>query len=243
MVQFLESLLRPPASLIWLAALGLLLRRTRWRRQGTVLAAVSVALLYLLSTPLVVVMMLNSLDRYPPLDPQAIRPGSGDAIVILSASSRDAQEYGREVASAAAMERVRYGAWLHRQLGLPVLITGKNGEYMAQAMEDELGVAPRWLEHESANTHQHVGRSQPLLRAAGIERIFLVTHYWHMPRAMAAFGQSDLEVVAAPMAFRDTDQRWADPRWFVPATGALTMTPLIFHEWIGRVWYRLRYGY
>lgn len=243
MVDFLESLLRPPASLIGSAAIGLILLGTRWRRAGLFLAAGSVALLYLLATPLVVVAMMATLDRYPALDPESIPPREGEAIVILSAGDRTALEYGGETASADAIERVRYGVWLHRRLGRPVLITGENGEHMAAAMEHELGVRPRWLENESANTHEHVVRCRPLLRDAGIERIYLVTHYWHMPRAMAAFGQAGVEVVPAPMGFDASDRPLLDPRWILPRSGALCTTPLIFHEWIGRLWYRLRHGY
>lgn len=242
MIRFLESVFRPPASLIWLALAGLALMRTRRRRAGALLAAGSVGLLYLLATPLVVTALMRSLDRYPPLDPASIRQKDAEAIVILSAASRVAREYGGTTASPAAIDRVRYGVWLHRRLERPVLITGMQGEYMAQAMEDELGVRPRWVEKESPNTHHHAVYCRDLLRDAGIERIYLVTHFWHMPRAMAAFRQAGVEVVPAPMGFAESERRWFDPTWVLPGLGALCSTSLIFHEWIGLVWYRLRYG-
>ena len=71
MIRVLESLLRPPHSLIWLALVGLILMRTRRRRAGAVLLAVSLVSLYLLSTPVMVNLMLWTLDRHPPLDPSA----------------------------------------------------------------------------------------------------------------------------------------------------------------------------
>jgi uncharacterized SAM-binding protein YcdF (DUF218 family) len=243
MISFLESLFRPPSSLIWLALLGLALTRTRWRRGGKILAAGSLGVLYLLATPVVVATLMLSLDRYPTLDPASIEQKDSEAIVILSASHRNAREYGGVTASSAAIERLRYGVWLHQRLERPILITGQRGEYMAQAMEEELGVRPRWVEKESRNTHYHAVYCRDLLRDARIERIYLVTDYWHMPRAMAAFGEAGVEVVPAPMGFNDSERNWLDPSWVLPSLGALCSTSLIFHEWIGRLWYRLRYGH
>lgn len=243
MLHVLESVLRPPASLIWLAAAGLILLRTRWRRAGVALASASVAGLYLLSTPLVVAAMMRTLDRYPPLDPEAVAPAAASAIVILSASQRDALEYGGVTASPAAFERVRYGVWLHRRLGFPILITGREGDVMAEAMERWYGTRARWVESESGNTHLHVVACAPLVRDAGIERIVLVTHYWHMPRAVASFGQLGVEIVPAPLALDRDDEDWYDPRWLLPGAAAFYTSAVVFHEWIGRAWYRLRYGY
>ncbi len=243
MISFLKSVFRPPASLIWLALAGLALTRTRWRRGGTILAAGSMVLLYLLATPLVMVPMMGTLDRYWPLDPEAIRQKEAEAIVVLSAGHRQAREYGGATASPPAIDRVRYGVWLHHRLERPVLITGKLGEHMARVMEEELGVRPRWVEKESPNTHYHAVYCRDLLRDAGIERIYLVTHFWHMPRAVAAFGEAGVEVVPAPMGFADSERDWYDPRWALPGVAPLYASSLVFHEWIGLLWYRLRYGH
>ncbi len=89
----------------------------------------------------------------------------------------------------------------------------------------------------------HAVACAPLLREARIERIYLVTHYWHMPRAMAAFSQAGVEVVPAPMGLERGEMEWYDPRWILPGAGALWTSALVFHEWLGRAWYRLRYGY
>ncbi len=245
MIRFLESLLRPPNSLFWLAVAGLILLRTRRRRAGIVVLAVSVISLYLLSTPLVVAMLLSSLDRHPPLDPSGTGRPDAQAIVVLSAGKIAAPEYGRPVVSAMALERLRYGVWLQRQVGRPILLTGVTSSLMAEALDTWFGVEARWVEKESRNTHEHAVRCAGLLRDAGIERIYLVTHYWHMPRAVAAFEQIDgLVIVPAPLGFSDGDPRdWYNPRWLMPGTVNLYAAALALHEWIGRFWYRLRYGY
>ena len=241
--RYFELLLLPPGGLFALAAAGLILLRTRRRRLGASLVTAAVAVLYLLSTPLVMVALLAPLDRYPPLDPAATPPGEAQAIVILSAGVRaGAREYGHDVASSTAIERLRYGAWLQRRLGHPILITGSTGQVLAQTLEEWFGVTARWVEDGSHNTHQHVARCAGLLRDAGVERIYLVTHYWHMPRAMAAFSKLGLEVMPAPMGFADISPENFDPRWLLPGGGALYASSTALHEWFGRAWYRLRYG-
>ena len=245
MVRFLESLLRPPNSLIWLAVVGLLLLRTRWRRPGVAVLAVSVVSLYLLSTPLMVSALLAPLDRYPPLDPSS--PASwpdAQAIVVLSAGKTMAVEFGDEVISAPAFERLRYAAWLHDRVGRPILLTGVNSDVMAEGLTELFGVEARWVENESRNTHEHAVRCRPLLQADGIERIYVVTHFWHMSRAVAAFSQVEgLELVPAPLGFSERHRDWYDPRWLMPSSPALYSSAGVLHEWIGRLWYRVRYGY
>ena len=243
MTRILELLLLPPGGLFLLAVAGLVLQRTRRRRSGIAMVTIAVALLYLLSTPLAMVPLLRPLDRYPPLDLADAPPGEGQAIVILSAGIRThAREYGHDVASSTAMERLRYGAWLHRRLAHPILITGITGRVLEQTLEEAFGVTARWVEDGSHNTHQHVVHSAGLLADAGIERIYLVTHYWHMPRAMAAFRKAGVEVVPAPMGFADIAPESFSPRWLLPTSGALHASTTALHEWVGQVWYRLRYG-
>ncbi len=244
MIRFLESLLRPPNSLIWLALVGLILLRTRRRRAGAVLVGVSVVSLYLLSTPLLVTPLLRSLDRHPPLDPSAGRP-EAQAIVVLSAGTMKAAEFGDEVVTGIALERLRYAVWLQRRAGRPILLTGVSSDRMAEALEQWFGVEARWVEAESRNTHEHAVHCADLLRDAGVDRVYLVTHTWHMPRAVAAFGQIDgLEIVPAPMGVDGGERRrWYDPGWLMPSAVHLHASALALHEWIGRAWYRVRYGY
>lgn len=245
MIRFLENLLRPPNSLIWLAMIGLVLLRTRRRRAGAAVLAVSVVCLYLLSTPVVVEALMSSLDRHPPIDPSGIGRPDAQAIVVLSAGKTLALELGEEVVTAAALERLRYAAWLQREVERPILLTGVTSSLMDRSLSRWFGTEARWVETESRNTHEHAERCAELLRAAGIERIYLVTHYWHMPRAVAAFRQIDgLEIVPAPLGFGGGDPwPWYHPKWVLPGTVQLYASALALHEWIGRAWYRVRYGY
>ena len=230
--------------MIWLAFVGLLLLRSRWRRAGVAILVGSLILLYLLSTPMIATALLRPLDRYPPLDPGSQRPGEAEAIVILSGGSRrGAREYGRDTVGGSALERLRYGVWLQKRLDLPILVTGRTGELMVQAMEEALGAEARWLENQSDNTHEHAVRCAGLFRRAGIERIYLVTHFWHMPRAVASFeALAGVEIVPAPMGFTESDSGF-ELKWLLPRSGPLCASATILHEWFGRCYYRLRCGY
>ena len=93
-----------------------------------------------------------------------------------------------------------------------------------------------------ADTIENAEKTTRILRREGIDRAFLVTHFWHMPRSVLAFEAVDMDVVPAPMGFvghRPGDS-WLDR--LRPRAGPLLMANLVVHEWIGWIWYRWRYG-
>lgn len=242
----LKVLVLPPVCLFILAALGWLIGRF-WPRTGRGVIWTAIVLLYLASTPLIGGNLLRSLQTSPPLTVEALTPDAG-AIVVLSAGYyRDSPEYGGDTAGPLTMERLRYGAKLQRDLGLPVLVTGGNireaekslADVMADALENEFHVPVRWREDRAHDTFQNAQFSAELLNAEGIDTIYLVTHAWHMPRALASFKAAGLNVVAAPtMIAGPFDPGISD---FVPSASGLSATRFSLHEWIGRLWYDLRY--
>ena len=58
---------------------------------------------------------------------------------------------------------------------------------MAKVLQDELGVKVTWVEQQSTTTQENAKNSANILRKEGIQRVYLVTHYWHMPRSQAIF--------------------------------------------------------
>ncbi len=203
-------------------------------------------MLYAFATPLLSAWLLIRLEGAPPLR----RPTAewAQAIVVLSAGTNfEAPEYGGETVDALGLERIRYAARLARMTGLPVLASGGASRanhpsvaaLMAQALEQDFGVAPRWLEERSTDTHQNAEFSAGILRAAGVERIYLVTHAWHMPRAQAAFVRAGLAVTPAPTGYTDAPSLRLG---LVPSTTALRHSYYALHELAGRLWYRLAYG-
>jgi len=241
--KILAPLMLPPAGPLLLALLGLMLARRR-PRLGYSLVALAVATLWVLSTPWIANEMLRSLQNATPPTPEQL--ARAQAIVILGGGSyRDAPEYdGQDTANEVTLERLRYGARLARATGLPVAITGgapsggtPEAELMREVLQTDFGVASRWLETASRDTHENAALLAPQLRQAGVKEIVLVTHVWHMRRAQAAFEKQGLAVLPAPTRFTQPF-RGVFLHW-IPGAGALRNSSLALHEWLGLLASRL----
>jgi uncharacterized SAM-binding protein YcdF (DUF218 family) len=200
----------PPTSLVLLALAGLWAARHRPRLGGAVCALALLALVAL-STPLAGLALAAELEPEPLRDPQA---AGAQAIVILGGGrAYGAPEFGGETLSRDTLQRVRYGAVLARATGLPLLVAGglpgrgtrAEADLMREALAREFGVPVRWAEAASTTTRDNARLSAKLLRPAGIERILLVTHAVHMPRARGNFERQGFAVTPAPTGYLGRD--------------------------------------
>jgi len=220
-----SSFVLPPGGPITLAVLGVL----AWRRSprlGSMLAIFGVASLWAASLPIVANALVTALGGARPLDPAAA--SGADAIVILGGGVRSqAPEYGGDTLGRLTLERVRYGARLARQTGLPVLVTGgapaadvrPEAELMREALEREFCVGVRWADDRARNTRENAINAARLLAADGRRRIVLVMHGFDVRRATREFQSAGLEVVSAPTQVPNWDGvGLAD---FLPNVGAL----------------------
>lgn len=235
MFILLKSLARtvilPPASLLVLAVVGLLLLPRR-RRLGVTLVAVAVGSLWLCATPAVSDVLLHMAERCPPLDPA--KPVNAQAIVILGgAGVRFAPEYGDWALEADALERVIYGGFLARRTGLPVLVTGTHDEALAMSatFSRATGVPVRWAENRSGDTFENARFSARIFHADGIQRILLVTSSPHEFRAAREFTAAGLDVVPAPVG-SETPHRY-DVGAFIPSSSGLRRSSIALYELIG----------
>ena len=209
----------------------------------------------ILSLPAVSDALIDSLQVFPALTPAQVgAAGSGApaAIVILSAGRRAyAPEFGGETADELTLERLRYGARLARDTQLPVLVTGgvttgaivPMAVLMTNVLFRDYGIDPKWQEARSTNTAENAIYSAEILKKAGIDRVILVTHAWHMKRAYAAFVANGLTVVAAPTAFYGRPVTRSLPFNVEPNMRAFRNAGYALHEIAGFYWYKLRYGY
>jgi uncharacterized SAM-binding protein YcdF (DUF218 family) len=163
---------------------------------------------------------------------------------------------GAEMASGAAdadigpltLERLRTGAALHRRLGLPILVTGGPlrpreppiAELMARSLTEDFGTPARWTEDAARDTRDNAALAAAMLRGEGIRAAYLVTHAWHMPRAMEAFRRDGFAVIPAPVHRLRTPEGSA--RDWVPRPDHLAMTWYALREWLGRAVYAVRDG-
>lgn len=245
----IRELILPPSSLFILLAAGLFLAR-RCPRAGRAMVAAALAMLYLLSSGFGILALVAPLEALAP--PLAATQGTGAQAIVVLAAGRiaGAPEYGGdEQPDYVALARLRYAARLHRDTGLPVLASGGNGtedgrfkpkaQAMERALREEFGIPVRWIETASGNTAQNAEFSAHILQQENIRRILLVTDAMHMPRAVMAFEQQGMEVVAAPTVFFGSRmQAWLYP---LPTAENLRRSYYALYEWIGLVWYKLQY--
>lgn len=241
----IKALVLPPGGLIVVFLLGFLLVRGV---MGRVLLFVGVAVFTLMSLPAVATRMMTELEPYPALTPRDLEHTDAGAILVLGAERYSwAPEYGGDTVGGMTLERLRYGAFLHRETGLPVYVTAGSppeehpplGQLMAQVLEREYRITPAGVEDRSRTTWENAAFSAPMLRTAGVRRVLLVTSAWHMPRAVEAFERVGLRVTPAPTYFihRETDRESTYGDW-LPSASAFSRSYYAIHEYLGRAWYQ-----
>ncbi|MEW6590805.1 MAG: YdcF family protein [Pseudomonadota bacterium] len=244
LTNLIAAALLPPLSLVILLIAGLAFHRRRPRLAMSLILTSAVAL-YALSTPWVGGLLQKSLEISGPLDPAAL--DGVDAIVVLGGGRRiDAAEYGGDTLNSMSIDRLRYAAHLHRASGVPLLVTGgkpgagtlAEGPLMQQALKQDYGLTARWVEDASLTTWDNARLSARLLHDDGVRRIALVTHAWHLRRAVPLFEAQGLTVVPAGTQFPGTDID--DVFDFIPNSTGLRDSYFALHEWLGILWYKLR---
>lgn len=237
-----KAVVLPPAGPLLVVLVGLALVRRR-PRAGRALAALGAVTLLLLSIPVVSALLTHALDRAPPFDPA--HPGNAQAIVILGGGTRDhAPEFGGATLSTLTLERIRYGARVARATGLPVLVSGGSiaqrpaeALLMRRALDEEYGVAVRWVETRSRNTHENAVESARILKANGIDRVILIVHSFDVARVTAEFAAAGIAGIAAPTYVPSPrPTRFAD---FLPTAAGLQQSYYAIYEMLALALFRL----
>jgi uncharacterized SAM-binding protein YcdF (DUF218 family) len=167
------------------------------------------------------------------------------AVVVLGGGMEPfAPEYGVSSLNAWSLERLRYGLWLSRETGAPVAFSGGAGwaqpdakpeaQIAAQIAAQEFGRPIRWVEDRSHDTRENAARSVALLKQSGVQHVVLVTHGWHMPRAVRAFEQSAagaMRIEAAPMGLASHGE--SPLLAWLPSYQGYTLVHHVLHELLG----------
>jgi uncharacterized SAM-binding protein YcdF (DUF218 family) len=232
--KLLTALALPPVGLMLAAFFGLWLER-RYRRVGRSIVVLSLLAMIALSMPLVADSLLRSLENQPPISEQNL--SRAQAIVVLGGGTHfDSPEYEGDTVGRFTLERVRYGAYLQKHSGLPILVSGGHpsggrpeGELMKQAIERDLHGQVTWVESESRDTDENAAYSAVILKKAGISRIALVSHAWHLRRAIKYFEYHGVEVIGAPTGLTSAPfSHFRDP---LPSADAFLRSSEALHEW------------
>ena len=246
--NMIAALMLPPILMVLIALLGFVLARNyKWLGRG--LVTVAFLLLVVLSTSAGSRWLIRPLEAKS-LPLLFVKESQAQAIVILGGGRIYAapDDDGRDLPSAQTLLRLRRAAQIHRLTNLPILVSGGSPEIaavseadlMARSLQEDFLVPVKWIEGSSNNTAQNAQSSAELLKAAGINRILLVTDAMHMPRAKNIFQSKGFTVTPAPTGFHA--QNPLMPHDFIPSAGALKDSHYAMHEWLGLLWYRLRHG-
>jgi uncharacterized SAM-binding protein YcdF (DUF218 family) len=241
--SLLTTLLVPPVNLVFVILAGVALLRIVPRLARWLIAAAAFVLL-ILAMPAVSGNMLCALERNLPMTPPAGKPPG--AIVILGAEVThiDGAPYG-ETVGRLTLERLRAGAALQRKTQLPILVSGGDigddttplARLMRDSLMQDFQVPVRWTEDRSRDTWQNARDSAAILRANGIDSIYVVTSSWHERRALIAFAGTGITVTAAPTPLdRPATPILSD---FIPRVSSWETSYYALHEWLGCVWYAL----
>ena len=239
------SFATPPGLIVALLLLCALMafRRPRKPLLGSSLLLLA-TLLYLLSAPASSRRLLAPLEDVESTLPEA---GHRAAIVVLAAGVWEGADGERELKPHTLQRLV--GAWeLARNRSWPIILSGGSlrggDETLADAMARRLTLwgfkGPLVLEGRSRTTWENLARSAPLLEAEAITDVVVVTHAYHMRRALLSAGKAlpGLTLHAWPVGHL-ADGRTPTALDWLPDAGNLFQSCLALREWLGLMAYRL----
>ena len=242
-------LVQPVSLAILLAALGLLLGFTRWKRLSRAALLLGILVLFLSAFTTLGYVLLQPLESSFGRPEQP--PGDVTGIIILG-GGMDAEvndvRGGYELNRAG--DRFLEGLRLAQLYpSAKVVVSGgigdidQSGEPEAVAGErffTDLGVGRERLTVESAsrNTEENARMTKELVRPQPGEVWLLVTSAYHMPRSVGLFRKAGFEVLPWPTDYRGTGTESFGLTAHQPAEN-VTVTTLAIREWIGLLAYDL----
>lgn len=251
--HYLEPWLLPPGCHLFLMIVGIGIY-AYWHLVGRALVLLGFITLWLASAPIVAYNLIEILQsQYPPLvlPKTLVTQTPRGVIVVLGGGDTTNVEQGVKLTvSDVTLNRIRYAAFLHHQTNLPLIVSGGNDNgsketeaaLMKKVLQDNFNIINAIKEDKSINTAEEGKFLAPLLKTHHFEVVYLVTNAWHMPRSVYVFKQEGIKVIPAPMGYEVYDHRYSILSYF-PNIQALYTTSIAMHEFIGLLWYHIKYSY
>lgn len=241
--KIISSALLIPFNFIILFLISWFLLGSRFKKWGRALLLFCIVALTLASMPIVAKALVKSLYDEPVLSLNQAR--QAQAIIVLGGGvNHDQPEFGGSSAAASTLERIRYAAYLHRETGLSIQVSGggwPGEEPVARVMQRELETLfftpVKWVLPEPGTTAEEARYSRDSLTREGINTILLVTNTVHMKRAKITFERAGFDVIAAPTVMPDYPPNFLK---YIPRADALRTSGSVLHEWVGMAWYWLK---
>lgn len=245
MQKLIWFLLMPPASLIILMLLGMII--SVWRRKlGFTLVFTGIVFLYLLSLPAAADFLLKPLESAAQPMPKVA--GVPDAVVVPGGGSVDLSwATAPPVPNSETYTRLVKGVELAKKLNIPLVLTGGNGEPFATTLNDADVMAeaayamgmPRGqviVENRSRNTLENSHAVRKLVKG---DRIILATSAYYMKRAVRMFEKRGFSVIPAP-TYHHVQTRKRNFTSLIPHAGSLAGSSRALAEWLSLAWWNIR---
>jgi uncharacterized SAM-binding protein YcdF (DUF218 family) len=240
MSAIIGAMLTPSGLAYSLFVLGLLTCfKVQWRRLSWGLLAASGAITVVCSSGTVATALISPLEyEYPAVHNARHFPDVKDIVVLTGYAADDPDMPVTGRLHYASAFRVMMALQLQQQCpDCDVIVSGDpvTARVMGEALLS-LGLPEDSLELETAsrNTAASAVNLQPLLR----EPFFLITSAGHQHRSVAVLKKQGLQPIPVPTDYQGpTDWRKAELR---PSPQSLFTSDLAVHEYVGRLWYRLK---
>ena len=247
---YLTAVVMPPALLLILIVLGCLLIKSNTKLARRIILG-SAAALWLLSTNVFSVWLHNQVvPEYPTVTAALLKENSVQAVVVLGAGVVTGLPGGDQQMTRNSLERLRLGAQLARQSGLPLAFSGGSGwgakdtsvseaEVAEAVLLNAFGMRLNFKESSSRDTQENAANSWALMSNQGITKIALVTHTTHMTRASIEFKGLGFDVVEA--AVGQLTLRKITFMDLLPAASNLELSQAVLRELLAKLIQKLKH--
>lgn len=256
MVALLKSISTPIVWVLVFLIFGLILtgkiRKKPRLNIGWYFLIFATCILYFLSTTPVSNILIYSLERQYQFPTRKILENV-DIMVILGGGVKGSDGFRKSPeASGATYSRVFNGIKIFRQSRARVLVLSgaggqRDGETNADVMKDiaiALGIPENSIitEAMSRNTMEHAIELAKLFPTGERMRMGVVTSALHMSRAVQAFSKKNPEnrIVPIPVSYIYSPLKYSFEN-LIPDFDAFSASSYAIHEWIGMLWYWVRY--
>lgn len=251
--KLLPVFIYPLGLAIVLCGMVLILMLFKRRLEAGVTMMACLALLWTLSMPAVSETLVQTLEMQFQVESIENFP-QADAVVVLSGGVATVRPGSGSARPEETFDRLYQGYLLYKAGKAPLIVLSggsiswrvqsssrTESELMADLLK-EMGVPPRSIlvEGQSRNTFENAQNTARILEKTGSGRILLATSALHMPRAVACFEQTGLDVVPAPADYLIDVQARTDFLDYLPDVHALAESTAVIKEYLGYAYYSLR---
>ncbi len=240
------SFLFSPFNLVLLLALaGLFFRGMRKK-----LLYFAIIIFLVFSNPLLFKLVISEWEDAPVALPE--NDVRCKYVVVLGGMSAMHEESGR-IRFSQSSDRLMQALMLAKQNPVEkMIISGGNASVMYDYRPESAYLADfltnmgleessLMIDSISRNTYENAVQTRLLFEKQGFPlNIYLVTSAWHMPRARRCFEKQGFLVTPINSDFMRPMRKIIPTEILIPSIGALSGWDILFREWFGLAYYRIR---